>query len=262
VCADTTTPSPVELCIAATCTVKEGLTAQNISATLCNVPIRDRSAELKSLNIATAVVSAFFVLLRLGHKMFHPSEIRLGLDDVFIFVTLLSLVPTAVIVDLELIPDGLGRDIWTVPFDKISPYGMYFFWIENLYFASMAVLKLSFLFFFRRIFPGRTMQLVIWVTVIMTTMWGVASVIAGIFQCTPISYSWSSWDGEHTGTCVSIKGLIWSHAVLNIAIDVWLLALPLSQLIHLQLSWPKKCGVVLMFCLGTLWVTMTSFFPL
>jgi hypothetical protein len=251
-CADSTTPSPVELCIASTCTVKEVLTAQNISATLCNAPIRNRSAELKSLNIATSVVSAFFVLLRLGYKIFGPSETRFGLDDVFIFITLLSLIPTVIIVDVELVPDGLGRDIWTVPFDKISPYGKYFFWIENLYFASMAVLKLSFLFFFKRIFPGRTIQTVISVTVIVTVMWGIASVIAGIFQCSPVSYSWTSWDGTKSGTCVSINGLIWSHAVLNIAIDLWLLAIPLSQLVHLQLSWSKKCGVILMFCLGTL----------
>jgi hypothetical protein len=251
-CADTTTQSTVALCLATSCTVKEGLTAQNISATICSAPIRDRSAELKSLNIATAVVSAFFVLLRLGHKIFGPSEIRFGLDDIFIFITLLSLVPTAVIVDVELINDGLGRDIWTVPFDKIAPYGKYFYWIENLYFASMAVLKLSFLFFFKRIFPGRTIQTVIWVTVILTILWGVASVIAGIFQCTPISFAWTGWDGEHAGTCVSIKGLIWSHAALNIAVDLWLLVIPVSQLIYLQLSWPKKCGVILMFCLGTL----------
>jgi hypothetical protein len=242
----------VQQCLAYSCTVKEGLNAQNVSATYCQEPSRNRSAELKTLNIATAIVSAFFVLLRLGHKIFGPSEIRFGLDDVFIFITLLSLVPTAVIVDLELISNGLGRDIWTVPFDSIAPYGMYFFWIENLYFASMSLLKLSFLFFFKRIFPTRTIQTVIWVTVILNVLWGIASVIAGVFQCTPISFSWTSWDGEHTGTCVSIKGLIWSHAVLNIAFDLWLLAIPLSQLIYLQLSWSKKWGVALMFCLGTL----------
>lgn len=48
--------------------------------------------------------------------------------------------------------------------------------------------------------------------------------------------------------------MILSHAITSIVIDLWMLAIPLSQMINIQLSWSKKAGVILMFCLGTLWV--------
>lgn len=44
----------------------------------------------------------------------------------------------------------------------------------------------------------------------------------------------------------------WANATLSIVLDLWMLALPLSQLVHLKLSAVKKWGVILMFCLGML----------
>jgi hypothetical protein len=62
------------------------------------------------------------------------------------------------------------------------------------------------------------------------------------------------WDGEHSGRCFDMYAMILSHAITSIVMDLWMLAIPLSQMIHIQLSWSKKAGVILMFCLGTLWV--------
>jgi hypothetical protein len=77
-------------------------------------------------------------------------------------------------------------------------------------------------------------------------------VLLAIFQCRPISYYWSGWDGEHQGTCLNVNGLAWSNAAISIVLDGWMLALPISQLFGLQLHWKKKIGVAMMFVVGTL----------
>ncbi|KAF2026213.1 hypothetical protein EK21DRAFT_103380 [Setomelanomma holmii] len=185
------------------------------------------------------VVSAAFVLMRLCYKLFSPAEIQVGLDDYFILITLLCGQPNTIVIDRGLIPNALGRDIWTLPFDKVTAFGKYFYW------------KLSFLFFYKQIFPGRTIQKIISVAILFNILYGVAFVIVAIFQCRPISFYWTTWDGEHTGHCVNINAVAWANAANSIAVDLWMLAIPLSQLIHLELSWSKKAGVIVMFCLGS-----------
>jgi hypothetical protein len=242
----------VERCLLSTCTIKEGLTAQNVTATLCDQKPRDTSVELKATNIALMVVSAAFVLMRLTQKLFTRVESRMALDDYLIFATLLVGQPSTILIDRGLIPNGLGRDVWTMSFDQVTAFGKYFYWVEICYFAQLSVLKLSFLFFYKRIFPGRTIQKIIIATIIFSVLYGIVFVIVAVFQCRPISYYWTKWDGEHNGHCIDINALVWANAAVSIAVDLWMLGIPLSQLIHLKLSFSKKAGVVIMFCLGTL----------
>ncbi|KAF3043816.1 hypothetical protein E8E12_010536 [Didymella heteroderae] len=251
ICTSAQLQTAVEQCLLSTCSVKEGLTAQNVTATLCDQKPRDTSGELKATNIALMVVSAAFVLSRLAQKLFNPTEAHLGTDDYLIFVTLLVGQPSTILIDRGLIPNGLGRDVWTLSFEQVTAFGKYFYWIEICYFAQLSVLKLAFLFFYKRIFPGRTIQKIILVTILVNILYGIVFVAVAVFQCRPISYYWTTWDGEHTGHCININALVWANAAISIAVDFWMLGIPLSQLIHLKLSWSKKAGVIMMFCLGT-----------
>ena len=89
-------------------------------------------------------------------------------------------------------------------------------------------------------------------------MYGVAKfVFVGIFQCKPINFYWKNWDGEHTGSCLSVNSLGWSNAVISILLDVFMLGIPISQLIGLQLHWKKKLGAGLMFTVGS-FITIIS----
>jgi hypothetical protein len=251
-CTSTQFRTAVEQCLLSTCSVKEGLTTQNVTATFCDQKPRDTSSELKATNIALMVTTATLVLLRFAQKLLTRAEGRICADDYLILATLLIGPPSTIVIDRGLIPNGLGRDTWTLGFDQVTAFGKYFYWVEILYFAQLSVLKLAFLFFYKRIFPGRTIQKLIWATILFNILYGISFVIVAVFQCRPISYYWTTWDGEHTGTCININALVWANAAISIAFDFWMLAIPLSQLIHLKLSWSKKAGVVVMFCLGTL----------
>jgi hypothetical protein len=183
-------------------------------------------------------------------KLSWSSQNRLSTDDIIIILTALAYQPNTILTDIKLIPNGLGRDIWTLPFDKITDFIKYFWVIELVYFFASALLKLSFLFFYKRIFTGLVVQRLIWITIFANISWGVASMTVGVFQCWPISYLWTVWDGEHSGRCIDIITFVSSTVIISIVLDIWMLVIPLSQLWGLRMSWSKKLGVVLMFCLG------------
>ena len=148
--------------------------------------------------------------------------------------------------------DGLGKDIWTVPFDNITAFVRSFFIMEILYFGQITLLKLSLLFFYLRIFPGTNVRRLLWGTVVFNCLFGAAFVVAAIVQCSPIPYYWLRWDGEHQGTCVDINALSWSNAGISIGLDVFMLVVPIWQLSGLKMHWKKKIGVGAMFLVGTL----------
>lgn len=156
-----------------------------------------------------------------------------------------------------MVPNGLGKDVWTVPFDHITNFVRWLYALELLYFLQVALLKLTLLLFFLRIFPKPSIRRVLWATVAFNIACGFAFVVVSIFQCQPISYYWTSWDKEGKGKCININALAWSNAGMSIALDVWMLAVPLYEIFHLQLSWRKKISVTLMFCVGT-FVTVVS----
>lgn len=222
--------------------------------TLCNAPIRDRTTTLRVSNIVLGTVSAVCVVMRLVYKtLFSVAEV--GWDDYLILGTLIAGIPSTILSDRGTIANGMGRDIWTLPFDTIITFIRWFYILEILYFNVLALLKLSLLFFYLRIFPGKNIRRLIWATIAFDVAYGLSFVTVAIFQCKPISYYWNRFDGQHTGKCINMNALAWANAAISIALDFWMLALPLSQVFSLKMKWKKKLSVALMFCVGTLYAS-------
>ncbi|KAH6651625.1 hypothetical protein BKA67DRAFT_692892 [Truncatella angustata] len=255
-CADPEYVSSAELCVMNTCTVVEMLSAKNTTQTMCQAPIRNKTVEYNAVSTTLMAIACIFVLVRLGYKKFF-TQIDLGLDDWFIFLTLINCVPSAVINVSLLSYNGLGRDIWTLTPDQITDFARAFFIITLLYFSEVFVLKLSLLFFYLRIFPGRGIRRVILCTVAFDVLFGVGFIVTALLQCRPISYNWTNWRGEGGGQCIDISAVAWANAAVSIALDLFMLGIPLSQLRELKLHWKKKIGVALMFVVGT-FVTIVS----
>lgn len=224
---------------------------ENVTQTACGAPVRDAGTDYNVLNIALGCISAGVFLLRIGYRLLIVRT-RLGLDDWFMVLTIFSGTASTVMTSLGTIKNGLGRDIWTLSPNTITSFVYWFFWMEWAYFLNLALLKMSLLFFYLKIFPNKTVRQLLWGTIGYNAIWGIAFILLAIFQCQPISYYWTKWDGEHHGTCISTNSLGWANAITSIVLDIWMVAIPLSQLKGLQLHFKKKIGVAIMFCTGTL----------
>ncbi|KAF2636236.1 hypothetical protein P280DRAFT_409992 [Massarina eburnea CBS 473.64] len=256
ICANKQLLGSVENCVMQTCTLRQMLTTKNITSTTCHAPIRSQVKTLRVTNITMGVVSAASVIARLLYKaVFSVAE--LGWDDYLIVATLLVGIPQTIITDLGTTPNGIGRDVWTVSFHQITEFGRFFYVMEVLYFSVLTLLKLTLLVFFLRIFPAQRVRRILWGTIIFTACWGIATTLAAILQCKPIRYNWTRWDNEHEGQCLNINALAWSNAGISIALDIWMLVIPLWQVFKLKMSWRKKISVSLMFLVGAFVTAMS-----
>jgi hypothetical protein len=77
--------------------------------------------------------------------------------------------------------------------------------------------------------------------------------VAALCQSFPSDPSKERWKDESSpGFRVNIHALALSHAGINVALDIWMFILPLTQLYHIGLRTRKKIGVMLIFSLGFL----------
>ncbi|KAI0470389.1 hypothetical protein GGR56DRAFT_668240 [Xylariaceae sp. FL0804] len=274
-CQDPELTKSAQGCIVANCTIVEALcttpflqwlppanmltrvlAAKNLTQTACGAPVRNMTTEYVVISIVMFAAAALVVLARVLYAQFFR-DTGLGLDDVFVIATLILCVPSIWLNISVLAGNGLGRDTWTLTPEQITRFAQGFYINTIMYFFCLFVGKLALLFFYLRIFPGITIRRLLWGTVAFDVLFGVAFIVTAVFQCWPISDNWNNWKGEGVGHCADASVIAWANAVVSIALDVWMLALPISQLGKLNLRWKKKLMVGLMFCVGT-FVTVVS----
>ncbi len=79
---------------------------------------------------------------------------------------------------------------------------------------------------------------------------GTAFVLVTIWQCSPIA---AFWDRTIPGSrCFHSEAFWFSYSLINILTDVAILALPVRQILCLELAWRDKWGLVGIFSLGIL----------
>jgi hypothetical protein len=109
---------------------------------------------------------------------------------------------------------------------------------------------MAFCCFYIRLFPTKKFLRIAYPLLATIFVQGVIFVFLFIFQCKPISYAWSSWDGEAEGECLNFDVGAAVHAIVNILLDLLIFLLPIFQLRKLNMSRKKMWQVLLMFAVG------------
>ncbi|KAK0385344.1 hypothetical protein NLU13_7820 [Sarocladium strictum] len=235
-------------CVQASCTVIDALGTKNTSLTSCGAPVRDRSHHLAAHTYTLFAFAMLMMVIRIGYKL--VMRLDFGMDDWLLIASAVTVIAETTIAATELLPNGMGRDIWTLRADQITNFLKFWYVIAIIYFLQTCLVKLAFIAFYMRIFTTQSTRRILWATFVAVAAWGLSFIFVGIFVCNPVSYIWTLWDGQHKGKCVSDAAYVWANAGSNIGLDIWVLAIPLWEVRKLQLHWKKKFGVALMFSLG------------
>jgi hypothetical protein len=132
---------------------------------------------------------------------------------------------------------------------------MQVFWLgELVYILQIALCKVILLLFYLRIFDEDRFRRIVWGTICIVTAAAVAYVITCFGFCQPFTYIWTRWDSENKGHCLDEQALAFSHGGINIAFNIFIIGLPISQVTSLRLPPKKKMLVIGMFLIGGLYV--------
>lgn len=128
--------------------------------------------------------------------------------------------------------------------------------------SCLLCIKLSLLFFYRRIFlvSQKWLKVCWWINVIYAVLWTIGSIFFFLFQCKPVGYYWNRlYLSMHvpppfpvSGSCPNQVQQISGPLITSLISDVMILLLPIATLLHLQISKRRKIGLLIIFSFGTL----------
>ena len=122
-----------------------------------------------------------------------------------------------------------------------------------MYITALALTRISILLLYLRVFRiSDIFRRITYGLIAINVGYAAAFNLTMLFQCRPLNYAWNGWDGEHEGVCLSLNGIGWSAAAINIVLDIAVIILPLPTITKLVLPWHKKLPVILLFLLGLL----------
>ncbi|OQE13125.1 hypothetical protein PENFLA_c054G04151 [Penicillium flavigenum] len=254
-CSDAHYTAVLQKCVLVSCTVKESLTTKNVTSTACGAPIRDHTKIVSHAGVAGGIIALVAFILRMLARLNCCGGI-FGADDWTMMLTVALLIPLSAL-SAVLADSGLGKDMWTLPFDNITHILYVYFWDELLYLSILPLTKISICFFYLRIFPDRRFRIATYVAIALNVGYWIAFVLISVFQCRPLPGAWHRWYEEENYKCNHINAQGWAAAVLNMVLDIIVMVLPLRQLYGLNLSLKRKSYVMCMFSLG-IFVTLIS----
>lgn len=111
-------------------------------------------------------------------------------------------------------------------------------------------IKLSILWLYLRIFPKGVFHRWVIATMVFITLSVVILIPMVIWQCVPISATWDL--NRNNAQCLSISGVAYANAGVNVATEIAILILPIPLVYKIRVSRSTKFALYALFSAGVL----------
>ncbi|ETS79168.1 hypothetical protein PFICI_09021 [Pestalotiopsis fici W106-1] len=147
---------------------------------------------------------------------------------------------------------GAGKHVWAVTARDLSTASKLLFAHTYIFAAAVTFTKISVLLLYKRIFVTGTLSfsICIWTAGVITCAYPLTLAIGMANCCKPVSFYWTRFAGNTEGSCPLDVGTFFvALAIINVFLDAFILAIPIPQIVRLQMSTRKKisiCGLMLL----------------
>ncbi|KAA8651300.1 uncharacterized protein ATNIH1004_000181 [Aspergillus tanneri] len=206
-------------------------------STAVTAPIAPYMYGLNKVGYATLVVSIFFmalsvasVALRLWTRRIKNN--KLGIDDWLIIASVFVFFGFCADVLVGVYTYGGGQSEYAIP---------------ALYAVNVTLVKMSILFFYRRVFAVAGFRRINTFVMAFCMVWFVAAVIGDLLYCIPIQ---RFWDPSAGGSCFNFAAYFLAMELVDMLLDVVIIALPVNTILGLHLSLRKRLALLGIFLLS------------
>ncbi|KUJ07234.1 uncharacterized protein LY89DRAFT_743236 [Mollisia scopiformis] len=149
---------------------------------------------------------------------------------------------------------SIGTSVLVMSPLQISTFDKLLFASEFISLAALALVKISVLLFYRRLFSVTRFPIIANVVIGIIIAWFIAFFLVMLFAGDPISDSWT-----HLGhPRYNVAAMLVASSYTDIIIDIAVLALPIPLIKGLHLDTKRKLSVVGIFSLGLFCVVASS----
>ncbi|KAB8294167.1 hypothetical protein EYC80_009607 [Monilinia laxa] len=203
------------------------------------------ATKLISVIILLVVLAATAVVLRI--ISIHRLQRKWKLHDAMTCLSLFCLVGYVIDIIIGICHGSFGLKITQVPLSNLvvafkTYFVSQFFWSAGVTSFRFAVVLLYIEIFAKPVFYWSAVS-----TATVVIAYYLACVVTILASCQPISLN---WDKTITGTCVNLEAIALFSAAFNMALDIWVVCLPLPIIWDLNMARKRKIAVSATFALG------------
>ncbi|KAF2828231.1 hypothetical protein CC86DRAFT_289689, partial [Ophiobolus disseminans] len=118
-----------------------------------------------------------------------------------------------------------------------------------VYKMTMTLIKISILMIYLRLAVNQTFERLCKVTMGLLVAWQVIVIIVVPTQCTPLRKLWD-FTGTVQGHCINANAFYHTTSAFHIAMDLWILVLPLKLILRIPRPPREKIALFIIFGLG------------
>lgn len=153
---------------------------------------------------------------------------------------------------------GFYANVYSGNAPNLDKSAICFFVFKALYALAMGWTKIAIVFLYFKILEGRKSRIVLWATQVMNLLVMISFIIALPNACKPIWAYWAYSYDVPDSTCDDLWDWGGYYTGFNLALDVWMIIVPVYTITRLQMSKKAKLGVIAMFCLGFAYVSQST----
>lgn len=117
-----------------------------------------------------------------------------------------------------------------------------------LYTLTVAFTKSSILYMYWRVFDCRIVRWLVYIGFLLVILWTTAVCLTAAFTCIPIRKMWSP---QVDGKCISIAAFYYGVQIPNILTDIYIILLPIYEILQLDLERYQKVSLIGIFGMAT-----------
>jgi hypothetical protein len=146
---------------------------------------------------------------------------------------------------------GCYVHFWDLDFEQLPKFYKVNFARSQLYAITLAVTKMSIIFFYQRIFDGPHVRRILWGTHFFNISLAIAYFIAQCFVSQPLYCEWTFDQGSECTYHDEFDGS-GAYSALNAALDLWLVTFAAFLVWKLQMKAARRLSVIAVFGTGIL----------
>ncbi|KAF2198696.1 hypothetical protein GQ43DRAFT_343134, partial [Delitschia confertaspora ATCC 74209] len=164
-----------------------------------------------------------------------------GIDDALVVVAAALSIGSAIAISLA-VNNGLGRRLYLLGAFSLSQIQKEIYAATILYILAVGMSKISMSWFLARLAGEAVHKVAVVILSSVVVAWTIAVTFGFAFQCKLPR----PWD-VHGGKCISIMAFWIGAAIIDIATDIVMIALPIHIVWNLQLGFREKATVCFIF---------------
>ena len=212
-----------------------------------------------SIVIALSILAVLAVAGRVWARKINKA--KLGLDDMLIFSALVLVLTT---MGLTILGGqyGSGKHVWSLQMADLKMIFKVLYSYTFVYGAAAMTLKLSFIFYFARIFDtgiraryagvDNYTRIAVWIGGILACAYLLMVWVVMLAVCTPISHFWNQYTEPGNGSCIDTTLFFLIAGIINMLIDIVILLIPIPCVLQLNLGLRQRVLLISIFMLGGL----------